>query len=301
MSEAVLLVALVLAALFTTPVWGDTLKASDPYLVDGVWVWEDIEYGNVDGHALLLDAYLPADREVHPAVIQIHGGGWRNGSKSSFRASGLDYAKAGVAGFAIDYRLSDVATYPAAVDDCLAAIRWIRAHAVDLNVDPDRLGLEGGSAGGHLVLLMAFMEPGPEDLDADGNRLTNFALCVAAKNPPTDFTADDTMHSHPAAVAFMGGPREQEPERHAEASPVTHVSPDDPPVFFIHGTADRTVPYNQALVLQSRLEEAGIPHELVTIEGAGHGLSGGDPEQIRQGMARWREFMLAHLLGEGEG
>ncbi|MCD6360327.1 MAG: alpha/beta hydrolase [Armatimonadetes bacterium] len=275
---------LVMIALAVVPAGADGV----PYLQGDVWVWKDIEYGNADGIPLLLDAYLPADKEVHPALVNIHGGGWRNGSKDSFMREGLDYAGNGVAAFSIDYRLSGVATYPAAVDDCWAAVRWIRAHAAELNVDVERMAVQGGSAGGHLALMMAFMEPEEEGLD-------NYFVCVAAKNPPTDFTAADEMHRENALLAFMGCTWDQDPDRFREASPVTHISPDDPPVFVVHGTEDKTVPYNQALVLQAALEKAGIEHELVTIEGAGHGLRGGDRVAVQNAMRRWRAFVMKHL------
>ncbi len=264
-------------------------QQAGPYLQGDVWVWQNIEYGNADGGALLLDAYLPADNESHPALVNIHGGGWRNGSKDGFRREGIRYAADGIAAFSIGYRLSGVAPYPAAVDDCWAAVRWIREHAAELDVDASRMAVQGGSAGGHLALMMAFMEPD------EGEALDNYFVCVATMNPPTDFTADDEMRSERALLAFMDTTREEHPERFAEASPVTHLSPDDPPVFFIHGTDDRTVPYNQALILKAALEEAGVEHEFVTIEGGGHGLRGGDRQEIEAGMNRWREFLLEHL------
>lgn len=275
----------IVSALLST--WAD----ETPYLQDDVWVWRNVQYGEVDGVKLLLDAYLPADNEVHPAVVNIHGGGWRNGSKDGFLREGIEYARQGVAAFSIGYRLSGVAPYPAAVDDCWAAVRWIRGHAAELNVDRTRMAVQGGSAGGHLALMMAFMEPDEAGLD-------NYFVCVATKNPPTDFTADDEMHSEAALVAFMGAPREQAPDRYRAASPVTYISPDDPPVFVVHGTEDRTVPYHQALVLQAALQQAGIEMELITIEGAGHGLQGGDPQAVQAAMSRWREFVMEHLGGE---
>ncbi len=266
---------------------------------DGVWAIRDLRYGEIDGYPLLLDAYLPPDSEVHPALIHIHGGGWRNGDKAGgFRAvQGDRLLAAGIAVFSLNYRLSGVAPYPAAVDDCLAAIRWIRANAADLNIDPDRLAVWGGSAGGHLALMMGYLEPGPEDLDAQGRPLTNFVRCIVDKNGPTDLAADD-MHSEPALVAFMGGSHEEFPERYAEASPITHLSADDPPVLIMHGTADRTVPYSQTVTLTRRLDELEIDYELFTFEGAGHGLRGADRAQVEQAMRRAVQFVSEHLQAD---
>jgi acetyl esterase/lipase len=277
-------------------------READPqtFYRDGAWVLTDVQYAKADGYPLLLDAYLPADDDTHPALIFIHGGGWRGGDKAGgFQAvKGERLIAEGVAVFSLSYRLSGVAPYPAAVDDCLAAVRWIRENAGDFGVDPDRLAVWGGSAGGHLALMMGFLEPGPEEIDTAGERLENFVRCVVAKNPPTDLTVDDEMHRERALVAFMGAPRDEAPERYAEASPVTHLSPDDPPVFVMHGTADRTVPYNQALVLQERTAQVGVPLTLLTFEGAGHGLRGTDRDEVEAAMARAVAFVLEHLREE---
>jgi len=262
-----------------------------------VWVLRDIEYTVADGHSLKLDAYLPADKQIHPAVVWIHGGGWRDGGKNPFRDRGLRYAQDGVAAFSINYRLSGVARYPAAVEDCVRAIRWIRSHAGDYNIDPDRLGVQGSSAGGHLSLMTAFLEPSEDDISASGEPLDNFVVCVVSQWGPTDFTADDSMHQHPAVLQFMGTTMQEAPDRFAEASPVTHVSPDDPPVLLVHGTEDQTVPYSQATILYRRLQQAGVLVELITIEGGGHGLKGGDRQEIEMADTRVHEFMLKHLLG----
>ena len=266
-------------------------------LADNAWVMRDVEYGVVDGYSLRLDAYLPMDDDIHPAVVLIHGGGWRGGDKSSFRRTALGYVAEGVSAFSLNYRLSGVAPYPAAVEDCVAAIRYLRDHAGGYNIDPDRLAAQGGSAGAHLSLMMALLEPEADEVDAAGEPLKNRLVCVASKCGPTDFTADDSMHQERAAVAFLGGPREGREDVYAEASPATHVSPDDPPVLMVHGTEDRTVPYTQAEILRERCEEVGVSFELVTIEGAGHGLKGGDRDEVREAIERTQEFVLEHLLG----
>jgi len=266
---------------------------------NGVWVLRDLRYGEVDGYPLLLDAYLPADDQVHPALVYIHGGGWRNGDKAgAFNAvRGDQFLPSGIAVFSLNYRLSGVAPYAAAVDDCLAAFRWIRANAADLNIDPDRLAVWGGSAGGHLALMMGYLEPGPDDLDAQGDQLTNFVRCIVDKNGPTDLAADD-MHSEPALMLFMGGSRDEFPERYAEGSPITHLSADDPPVLILHGTADRTVPYSQTVTLTHKLDELGIAYELFTFEGAGHGLQGADRDEVQAATLRAVQFVQEHLLAD---
>lgn len=264
---------------------------------DGAWVVTDLQYGEADGHPLLLDAYLPDNDEVNAALVFIHGGGWRGGSKAGgFSAvRGNLLIPRGVAIFSLSYRLSGVAPYPAAVEDCLAAVRWLRENADELNIDPDNMAFWGGSAGGHLALMMGFLPPGPDDLDAQGRPLKSFARCVVALNPPTDFMADDEMHREGALVAFMDAPRDEAPDRYREASPVTHLGPDAPPVCVMHGTADRTVPYSQALALQEAMARVGVEMQLVTFEGAGHGLRNADPDARDAAMRRAAEFVLTHL------
>jgi len=263
---------------------------------ESVQVIRDIEYGVGDG-SRHLDAYLPREPTPHPAVVCIHGGGWRGGDKGGYRRTAMWYATHGVAAFAINYRLSGVAPYPAAVDDCLAAIRFLRGHADEYNIDIYRMGVEGGSAGGHLVLMVALMEPGSDELDSAGQPLDNWVRCVYAKNGPTDLT-QAKMNSESALVQFMGGTYAQMPEAYRAASPISYVSADDPPVLMIHGTEDRTVPYSQSVALKESLEEAGVAVELITIEGAGHGLRGGNPEELHAARERAHQFMLEHLLLE---
>ena len=143
----------------------------------------DIEYGVGDG-SRHLDAYLPREPTPHPAAVCIHGGGWRGEDKGGYRRTAMWYATHGVAAFAINYRLSGVAPYPAAVDDCLAAIRFLRGHADEYNIDIDRMGVEGGSAGGHLVLMMALMESGSDELDSAAQWPTSALSLLPAHRPP---------------------------------------------------------------------------------------------------------------------
>jgi acetyl esterase/lipase len=262
-----------------------------------VRILRDLEYGVAGDFSLKLDAYLPSEPGPHPAVILIHGGGWRSGDKAPLRGEALWYAHQGVAAFSINYRLSHQATYPAAVDDCILAVRWIRAHAQEHDVDAGCLGVQGGSAGGHLALMVGLTEPAEADLDADGQPLCNWVRCVYAKNGPTDFTQPG-MASEPHLRAFMGVAYADRPEVYQAASPISHVSSDDPPVLMIHGTDDRTVPYSQSVILRNSLEQAGVPAELITIEGGGHGLRGGNPEDVRAALERARQFMLAHLQAD---
>ena len=260
----------------------------------GITIEQDVEYGNVDGDSLTLDAYLPEQGGPHPAIVHIHGGGWRNGDKSSYAVDAVTWAKAGVASFSLNYRLSTVATYPAAIDDCVAAVKFIRANSARFNIDIDRMAVRGGSAGGHLALMMAFLEPNADETNAAGQPIKNRFVCAATKNPPTDLSAAD-MAGEPALVAFMAGTVEEHSDDYRQGSPVTHVSVDDPPVLMMHGTEDRTVPYTQATLLEALLKQTGVPVELITVQGAGHGLRNGAPEAVRAALQRENDFIAEHL------
>jgi len=263
----------------------------------GVTIKADLVYKVTDGQEIKLDAYVPSGPGPFPGVILIHGGAWRAGDKSGYRSRGLDYARRGIAAFSINYRLSQVARYPAAVEDCLDAVRWLRAHASEFQLDPDRLGVEGGSAGGHLALMVAFLEPDEKATDSRGQPLRNWVRCAVSFAGPTDLTDKESIEGsveRASLVQFLGGTLEECPERHRQASPITYVSADDPPVLLVHGTADNVVPFRQAELLLQALRQAGVPVELIRLEGAGHGLNL-DREARNALLERTQQFMLRHL------
>jgi len=287
-------VLLILPAVVAVSLGEAIVFAEEP----GVTVKEDVVYKRVGEHILKLDAFLPDGKGVFPGVILIHGGAWRAGDKSSYRGWGLDYARRGVAAFSIDYRLSTVARYPAAVEDCLDAIRWLRTHASELHLDPDRLGVEGGSAGGHLALMVALMEPEESVKDATGNTLRNWVRCAISWAGPTDLTDTQSIQQsveRASLVLFLGCTMNECPDRYREASPITHVSSDDPPILLIHGTADNVVPYRQSEIMRDALKHAGIPVQMITVEGLGHGLGEMAREERIKLLETSRRFMLEHL------
>lgn len=267
----------------------------------GITVKTDIVYKTIDGQALMLDAYLPAKAGTCPGVVLIHGGAWRAGDKSGYRAWGISYAQLGVAAFSLNYRLSQVAKYPAAVEDCIDAVRWLRTHAEEFHLDRDRLGVEGGSAGGHLALMVAFMEPDSSAVDSHGQPLKNWVRCVVSFAGPTDLTDAESIEASTekqSLVAFLGCTLKECPERHREASPITYVSPDDPPVLLVHGTADRVVPFKQAQLLEKALKNAGIPVEILALDGCGHDFGCLDRDGRNKLLDKTRRFMLHHLGAE---
>jgi acetyl esterase len=227
----------------------------------------DIEYGRAEGVSLKLDAYVPDGPGPFASVIVVHGGGWSAGDKQ--KNAQLLFApltKAGFAWFTINYRLWPQYHYPAAVDDLVTAIRFVREHAAEYKVDRGRIAICGESAGGHLVSLVGARY---------GRDLS--VAAVVAFYAPSDmeslaFGEDSTAVATRAVSGFLGiaGPGPQASKLLREASPLTWVKRDMPPFLLIHGTADKTVPFAQSLKMEARIKQVGARCELFPVEGAPH-------------------------------
>ena len=228
-----------------------------------------------------LDLAMPEDRSgpPRPAIVFIHGGGWRSGDKRAgyFFQGALDYAAKGYVGISVNYRLTGEAPFPACVEDVRCAVRWLRAHAKQYHVDPARIGAYGNSAGAHLVVMLALADkPDPMlDGDAPWREFSSGVQAVCASATPTDFTAGigaNTARLREQGSLFFG-PEETLAERVRKASPVTHARADAPPVLLIHGDADTTVRPEQSLKLHAALKAAGAPDvALLMMHDAGHGV-----------------------------
>lgn len=237
----------------------------------------NIVYTGGAGPAKQLDLFLPKNGSgPFPAVVYVHGGGWNAGSKTAFRRQAAYMATKGFVGACISYRLSQEATYPAALHDSKAAVRWMRANARKYRINPDAIGAAGGSAGGHLVALLGTTGDLPElEGDRGSAGFSSRVQAVAAFNPVVDFVSIGKRASGNAinsVVQFMGAPYAANPQLWAEASPMTHVSKDSAPFLLLHGNADQVVPYQQSLDMRDKLKAAGVEVELFTGEGGGHGF-----------------------------
>jgi acetyl esterase/lipase len=288
-----------LAAMVACVAGAIAVAQGPPAVPDGVRAELDVPYAGTTNPRQRLDLYLPkkpAGEGPVPLVVFIHGGGWRAGSKAAGAVlmplvlSG-EYALASVA-----YRFTDEAIWPAQIHDCKAAIRWLRANAATYGIDPDRIGVAGSSAGGHLVCLLG-TTGGVAELDGtlgehvdEDTRVT----CVVNQFGPTDFVEiEETNAMAKDLVAkLLGGKPEDVPAVARTASPVTHVTMDDAPVICIHGTADALVPYSQSTKLDRACEKAGVECLVLTIPGGGHG-GFANPEII----VRTKQFIDKHLLG----
>jgi acetyl esterase/lipase len=261
-------------------------------------------YKQTDAGPLHVDAYRPADVEgVVPLVVMIHGGGWRQGGRYEMgltRWAGY-LASAGLAVVSIDYRLAPATSYPHSFGDCLDAIDWAVDNAESLGADPERVGLWGDSAGGHLVLLTATSQTRPDfagpRLRGGGERLR----AAVAWYPPTDMRrlheAERRAHDGPSTTAqFVGATPEEEPERWREVSPVEQAHGDTPPTLILQGTRDLLVPHQQATLYAERLRELGAPHELHMVEDAVHGFDRVAPgDEARRLIERSRSFLRDQL------
>ena len=247
---------------------------------------KDVVYGKIGERELTLDAYLWDGATLAPAVVYIHGGGWRNGDKSrlpDFLQEAL--FKSGISLISISYRLSGEAVHPAQVRDVTRAIQFVKHNASPWHIQKDRIAVMGGSAGAHLALWIG-LHPDlarPHSGDPVERESTRVAAIVNYYGP-TNFHLLKTMeHGHPAyreVFGFKPGTPASRigDERLTMFSPITYVSPDDPPVFTYHGKADQTVPIVHAEQLIAKLKENGVVVENYLVEKAGHGLGNANPD-----------------------
>jgi acetyl esterase/lipase len=250
-----------------------------------------------------LDLFLPKDdgKSLRPAVIVIHGGAWRSGDKRQLRNLAELFARRGYVAAAINYRLAPKWSYPAQLDDCQRAVRWLRKNAKEFRVDPKRFGAAGASAGGHLALLLGTREV-RDDSDPDLKGISSKVQCVLSICGPTDLT--DKRYAQAARdsdlgkilIEFIGKPYDEAPNLWKEASPIYHVSPDDAPTFIIHGDQDSIVPFEQSVRFAEALRKVGVEVQLVAIKGMDHGPT--TPEQrdeLMKAVGQALEFFDKHL------
>jgi acetyl esterase/lipase len=231
-----------------------------------------------DGHAnQTLDLYLPA-KPAGPLLVWIHGGGWRGGSKAN--PPGLAVLAKGVTVASVEYRFSQHAIFPAQIEDCKAAIRWLRAHASEYGYDPKRIGCWGASAGGHLTALLAVTGQ-VRDFDVGENLDQPSAIqCAVNWFGPADFPAYDpglptamVQRENPNSVLaqLFGGRISEKLDLAKRASPVTWATKEAAPMLIMQGTKDPLVPLDQSQRLADRLKSVGADVTLDVIDGAGHG------------------------------
>ncbi len=254
--------------------------AQELKIPEGVIFEKGIEYSNPDDQHLQLNIARPKTGEgPFPAVICIHGGGFRAGHRDGYNGLCLKLAERGYVAVTVSYRLAPKYQFPAAVHDTKAAVRWLRAHARDYNIDPRRIGTTGGSAGGHLAQFLG-VTSGVAMFEGDGGNAdqSSAVACVVNVYGPSDFTKSYGKSVDAAEVLplFLGGNLETSRHRHIVSSPLYWVTPNAAPTLCIHGTEDKYVAHEQAVWLIDRLRAADVEAELLTLPGAGHGFKGED-------------------------
>lgn len=275
---------------------------------EGVVAHRELAYGD-NGHARqALDLYVPEKAsEPLPLIVWIHGGAWSAGDKNGCPPLRQGYAQRGYAVASLNYRLSQHATFPAQLEDCKAALRWLRAHAKKYHLDPAKIGVWGSSAGGHLAALLG-VTGDVKGFDVGQHlEFSSAVQCVMDDYGPTDFVQMDA-HRPPGATMPHSVPNSPEsrligglitlPENHEKvqrANPITHVSKGDAPFLINHGDIDPTVPHHQSELLFAALQAAGVSVRLNTVKGGGHGAGFGGAELDKMR----RDFFELHLKSVG--
>ena len=248
----------------------------------GVRVYRDLPYQPTAHERQKLDLYVPENSERPlPLIIWIHGGRWRYGTKEDCPV--LPWTREGYVVASINYRLSQDARFPAQIEDCKAAIRWLRTNAAQYKIDPDRVAAWGGSAGGHLASLLGTTGDVTEweQGHAAGSSRVQAVIDWFGRADLTQACTDPVLGDSPSALLIGGsGPGFAELAR--KASPITHVSADDPPFLIMHGDMDNVVPLSQSRAFAEALRAAGVKVKLVVLKGVGHGgVEFKQPEQAK--------------------
>lgn len=259
-----------------------------------VSVTPNVEYGKGGGRALKLDIVQPKEQPKHPmaAIIYIHGGGWSGGTKEAGLPLCTYLAQRGYFCATIEYRLTGEAIWPAQIEDCKCAVRWMRAHAKEYNIDPNRIGVTGASAGGHLVALLgtsgdAKMLEGKGGWEQYSSRVNAVCdwfgpvdLLWYYENAKDSVLLSDVFKDkagQDVLSKLVGGPFWERPGLCRQASPLSYVSKDDPPFLIMQGDKDPIVPMVHSQMLDTALTKAGVNSKLIIMKGAGHGFPGTEP------------------------
>lgn len=250
---------------------GDSKAATEGVIID-----RDIEYARPDGISLQLDVIRPVTPATRtPVVVFVHGGGWKNGDKKSGHKQAAWLVPHGFAVVTINYRLTDVAQWPAQIEDCCEAVRWVRRNADQYGFDPDHVAAWGTSAGGHLVALMGTRPRSEEEaISSQVQAVCDWfgpsdLMSMPPNNTGNGRTAEDVARSNGAKL--LGVTVREDPARAHDASGLHHVSADDCPFLIMHGSKDPGVPLDQSRRLHERLRQHGVESQLHIVDGAGHG------------------------------
>lgn len=246
-------------------------------------VVKNVRYGKAGDTDLLLDVYRPKimPKEPMPAVVWIHGGAWAYGDKEKPLAGFLAYH--GYFVVSIDYRLAPLHKFPAAVEDCKCAVRWLRANAAQMRVDANRIGVWGASAGGQLAAMVGLTDERKE-FDGNGGQAgqSSRVEAVCAFFPPTQWepSVDNDARQREILLNFLGASYAAKPDLYRRASPMTYVTKEAPPFLLVHGDADPEVPVSQSERLDAALRQAGAEVTFIRVKNANHSFQSANGSPI---------------------
>lgn len=259
-------------------------------------VERNLVYGRGGGAELKLDLAMPkAGDGPFPAIVFLHGRGWREGDRQEMNHFIEGVARMGYVGVTVEYRLVPLARFPAPVEDCKAAVRWLRANAGEYRIRPERIGVVGFSAGGHLACMLGVT--GEKDgLEGTGGNpdQPSRVQAVASFFGPTDFSTRDWPRDleREVIVPFLGASFADKSDVYQRASPITYVTKDAPPFLLFHGTEDELVPVDQSKRLAQKLKSFGVPVQLVLLEGEHHGFT---DAKNQESMKKMMDFLAERL------
>lgn len=261
-----------------------------------IHVERDIIYGEADDVELQLNLALPKGKGPFPAVVCIHGGGWYQGQRHDMDFMTELLARRGYVAASVGYRLVPAARFPAQIEDCKAAVRWLRANATKHDVNPDHIGAIGPSAGGHLACLLGVTDK-KDGLEGTGGNPDHSSRVQAVVSffGRTNFikkTWSDQLEEK-IFVPLIGASFDDKPELYKRISPVAYVSRTSPPFLFVHGAEDKLVPPEDSTDMAKKLQAAGVSAKAVIVEGAGHGWWDGENQtkSIQQAVAFFDEHL----------
>jgi acetyl esterase/lipase len=241
------------------------------------WI-TNVPYVARGGPEQQLDLYVPTNGKNMPLIVYVHGGGWEHGDKAgdSLSPNNLQLLWDGYAMASINYRLAPAAIWPAQIQDCKAAIRWLKAHAHQYGYDPNRIAVIGVSVGGHLAALLCTTSGSKtfdvgENLDSSSNVTCAVNICGAVADFVLFAQCRDGI-GFGGNFSFLGGSLKDHMDLARSASPTSYMHADEPPMLVVHGTSDRLVPYNQAELLVEAMDKAGAPYYFHSVVGGGHSL-----------------------------
>jgi acetyl esterase/lipase len=266
-------IGLPLLVLLIAPAW---LNAQENKVE--VEVERGVVYGKGGTADLMLNLAMPKEGDgPFPAIVCIHGGGWRGGKRESLDDVIVLFARKGYVAVTVSYRLAPDAKFPAQIEDCKAAVRWLRANAKKYRADPDRIGAVGFSAGGHLCCLLGVTDKKDGLEGSGGNADQSSRLqAVCSYFGPTDLCEKTWSKEVEEQVLapFVGASFEEKPELYKKVSPITYVAKGAPPFLFFHGSKDTLVAPRHSKVMCEKLQATGGKAKCVILEGEGHGWRG---------------------------